>query len=484
MDRLPPELHYRILDFCTAELYDSSASNGSQRQPPPTNNPPRDRFIAQARLPWRNNIPATDDPSGMPWTVSQVCKPWRSYLLSNPRLWSFISITFAGVSPPDDDPYEDRFARIKAKLERLRQQLRRASNEPLTVVIRLLYSCTNEGDRILFPLCCQAFRWRDLRIQLDKDRAKGFSAIKGLLPSLESLDITCLGSKFEQEVSSFEIAPRLTKLVLSGDHCLANGTTALRLPFDQITDFAWYDDTSSASPGWRPAHEILSRLQNLEKCRISVHPLTIEAYRNDSQHDAEQPFVSFSGLQQLELIENRGISGIDGIFPWIRAPSLTSLTVSSSGRTRTSLCNFLTFADSLRSLTIHDVETSPHEFGALLSGLTSLKALSFGVAGGITRDYLGLFCEKEAGTDAFLAVPRLEKLTLYEVKDVASSYEEDSLLDVLEARRRNPGVDSIDSQMRLACVDLARNVVTDEARTRLNRLRAEGLRVLLPPVVE
>ncbi|KAL0572448.1 hypothetical protein V5O48_009517 [Marasmius crinis-equi] len=491
MDRLPPELLYRILDFCTPELYDSHASNGPQVRPSPAEDlhgMPGAWLsrISEHRRPWRNDIPFTDDPREMPWVLTHVCQAWRNYVLSKPIMWSFISTRFASEAPPSQVHFyrgrvgmeafnahqKDRSAEIKASNERLRQQLRRSLNQPLTVVFRPPDGMASLIDRSFYILCGHVSRWRDLRIKLYSHRARDFSALRGLLPSLESLDITFLEPGVEREIAAFEIAPRLTKLVLSGNHCLGNGT-ALRLPFLQITDFCWYDDQHPSILLWRGPHEILARVRNVERCRILLHSLSIEAYRNKVE------FVTLPKLQELELIDNRGLSGIDVMFSWIRAPSLTKLTISSSGRTPLPLLHFLSFADSLHSLTIHNVDMSPHEFGVFLSELTALKALSFGVGGGITDDYLGLFREKEseAGIDEFLAVPGLQKLTLLEVKDIASSYNEGPLLDVLEARWRNP-----DIHARLRCIDLARNVVTEEARTRLSQLRAEGLRVYLPPV--
>ncbi|KAL0572444.1 hypothetical protein V5O48_009513 [Marasmius crinis-equi] len=419
----------------------------------------------------------------MPWVLTQICQSWRNYVLSTPRLWSFISIRFASAG---GGPGPEGYIQLQAKNHRLRLQLRRSSTHPLTIVTRFPDNSpfASPGDRALFLMCTHAARWRDIRIELNNTCAGDLSALRGLLPMLESLYITFLEEVLNQEVTAFEVAPRLTNLILSGKHCRGStGTTVLRLPFPQITNFSWYDETSPSirsSVGWRAQHEILSRLQNVEKCRVSLHTLSIDAHRIDVQDNAGQPFhvVTLPKLRELELIDNRGISGIDMMFSSIQAPSLTSLTISSSGRTRNPLVNLLSFTNSLLNLSIHDVEMSPLEFGAVLLGLASLTDLSFGVGGGITNSYLGLFRETDDGIGGFSAVPKMQNLTLVEITGAVSSYSEDVLLDMLGARRRKGTTQAF--KWRLLSVELGLGVVTESARARLVELRAEGLRVRLP----
>ncbi|KAL0572443.1 hypothetical protein V5O48_009512 [Marasmius crinis-equi] len=294
---------------------------------------------------------------------------------------------------------------------------------------------------------------------------------------MESLNIIWLGC--DREVISSEVAPRLRRLVISGNPFLSNGNISLQLPFLQITNFRWYNDNESP-PTPVSQHLLLSQLQNLESCSLLLQTRSIEKYHRGLNQ--QQLVVSLPRLQELELVENQGITGVHVMLSWIKAPSLTTL-ILSSGTTQTPLLSFFLHPENLVSLTIHIVEMVSPEFNVVLAILTSLTELLFGVGGGITDTYLGLFCKREVETDNFSVAPRLQSLTLLEVKGVVSSFSEDTLLDTLldtlEARRRK-GVPSAASERRLMSVELDLHVVTEQARARLDELRVQGLRVRLP----
>ncbi|KAL0577410.1 hypothetical protein V5O48_004575 [Marasmius crinis-equi] len=445
--RLPPELLSKIFLLCVVADWESDDSPRNQAPHP---------------------LDIRVNPREMPWALAQVCQSWRNHILGTPNLWSFATIGF-----PVPRRYVETYDRVvQTKNHRLRLQLQRALTRPLTVNIY-----PPEGhrkDRSIYLLCAQVAKWKDVRVELNNRSAGSLSAIRGLLPSLESLDITWLGC--EQEVASFEVAPHLERLVVSGNPFLSNGSTSLRLPFLQITDFRWYNDNTSP-PTPVSQHLLLSQLQNLEKCELLLDTRCIEEYHKYSN---QQPLIiSLLRLQELELVDNRGVSGVHVILSWIRAPSLTKLTISSSGTTRTPFLSFFLHPENLASLTIRNVEMASPEFGAVLAMLTSLTELSFGVDGGITDTYLRLFCGKEAETEKFSAVPRLQNLSLLAIAGIVSSFSEDTLLDMLEARRRK-GAPSAASERRLMSVQLGLHLVTKSAQERLDELRAAGLRVRAP----
>ncbi|KAJ8090596.1 hypothetical protein PM082_018153 [Marasmius tenuissimus] len=119
---------------------------------------------------------------------------------------------------------------------------------------------------------------------------------------------------------------------------------------------------------------------------------------------------------------------------------------------------------------------SPSEFSAILTRLTSLKNLSFGVArvGGITDEYLTLLRRVGPATRGFLIAPKLSSLSLIPVGDFASTYTNSSLIDLLEIRWRVPLPDASDT----AAISNSpiRSVRLDKGADdgRLDRLRVEG----------
>ncbi|KAL0568401.1 hypothetical protein V5O48_013578, partial [Marasmius crinis-equi] len=121
------------------------------------------------------------------------------------------------------------------------------------------------------------------------------------------------------------------------------------------------------------------------------------------------------------------------------------------------------------------VEMLLQEFEAVLLRLTSLTRLTFGAGGGICNEHLGLLTSTESGSLdlKFVVVPKLQSLSLLEpVLGVKSSYTEDMLLDLREARWR-----STDTASRLISVKLELNLADGQSQVRLEQLRIEGLRV-------
>ncbi|KAL0062159.1 hypothetical protein AAF712_011001 [Marasmius tenuissimus] len=457
--QLPPELLCRIFHFCT-------------------------------------DIPETSDPIGYPlsslkpqdapWSLAQVCRSWRKLAIQTPSLWTLVSIR--GVESSEGPS----FARLDSENHRLRLQLRRSCPLPLTIFAR----ASDVGkfipmDHSLALLCSHTEQWKSLRIDLHRDNVRDLANIKGLLPSLQSLEIHFHETGISGALDLFELAPQLRKLSISGNGCVIDegGLQALcpiKLPFSQITEYLWYDDGAyNAGHCLFLHHAILLRLCNLKKCRLFVSTDVILAYEIFSSSPLLNGHAFTLALQQLTELELHRMepeARVEEIFPWISAPSLERLTVSSSGPDQTHLSDFIINHDNLTSLTIHDINMPPPDFEVVLSRLSSLRDLSFGVAGGIEDCFLTMFISTEPGTNEFSLVPELQNLSLLRIPDnLMSIYDDDVLLDMLEARRRSLHAhESAESQRfesRLLFVQLDKHLTGSQALDRLETLENAGLRV-------
>ncbi|KAJ8089417.1 hypothetical protein PM082_014665 [Marasmius tenuissimus] len=447
--RLPPELLERVFSFSVdiPELYDS--------------------------LGYREQTQSSLDPRKSPWTLAQVCQSFRNMALATPSLWSFISFGFLGPTSTANPEY---LAHLRAHNHRLRLQLQRSSDLPLTIMTHTPDDMTSI-DRSLFQLCSHTDRWRSLRIELHSSSSEELSQIRGSLPNIESLDIHCPGSGIE-EIDYFEFATRLKKLVLSGNCELTRSLSgAPMLPLSQITDYTYYDGLDvNASTVWGLVYRHFIWIRhNVEKLRLFLHSRPIEKFHTMrvERPDLER-IQTFHRLTELELhsteLGGPMETGIDELLYWIEAPLLTKLTVTTLGDP-TALLKSLSQPETLISLTIHQVIMSSEEFSSILGRLRSLRDLRFGVEGGIGNAHLSLLLP-ESPTHSFSIVPALQKLALLPVPGSKSSYSVHILLDMLEARRRALESPSLQS------IRLDRRLESELAKARLDQLQEEGLQVL------
>ncbi|KAJ7157401.1 hypothetical protein C8R46DRAFT_959405 [Mycena filopes] len=139
--------------------------------------------------------------SRCPWLLGRVCSRWRAVSISLSSLWSNIE---SNLPPP-----------------LLVVQIQRSNNQGLT--IQLTQSAETNA---LGPLMDCSTRWASADIQTGVNLLPFLDRIHGEVPMLRELkyrDSTGVGSG-----TAFEVAPRLTSVVVTGK-------TALRLPWAQIT---------------------------------------------------------------------------------------------------------------------------------------------------------------------------------------------------------------------------------------------------------
>ncbi|KAK1215001.1 hypothetical protein PQX77_022412 [Marasmius sp. AFHP31] len=433
--------------------------------------------------------PSSLNTSQRPWVLSQVCRSWRKLASSTPALWSFLSFSFDYHG--EGDPSVEFF---HSQCFRLQLQLSRCGYYPVDVITSDFHPNSPSTDLLLPPLCFHSPRWRCLRIALDgQEVLPRMASITGRLQSLASLHVKFIGPLLV-DFDHFQFAPQLKTLVFSARPSVVGtdfpNAGRLKLPYHQITQYQWHDELygdAVAEPDnmHRFMRHTLLLLPNLRFCRLSLRPRLPRPAVVVPQVPGIWPRrtkVTLKHLVELDLVSIDGQSGILSVLPEFVVPSLRKLTTFSSGPDHESLAKILAHpAQSLTYLRIEQVEMSPDDFHALLLPLVSVEDLSFGVLGGITDEYLSVLRLTYPNSGGFIVVPGLRNLTLLPSVGFQSTYNEETLVDILEARRRG-GV-RLDStgdskagspdNRRLESVVLDRPVESE----RLDSLRAEGLSV-------
>ncbi|KAL0062377.1 hypothetical protein AAF712_010723 [Marasmius tenuissimus] len=373
--------------------------------------------------------PSSLDTSQQPWVLSQVCRSWRKLASSIPALWCFVSFSFD--YPGERDPSVEL---LHSQSFRLQLQLSRCGHYPVEVI-------TSNSPKS---------------------------------PSTDLLDTLVFSALPSVVGTEFPNAGRL------------------KLPYHQITQYQWYDEEYGDAVTERDnMHRFMRRtlllLPNLRFCRLSLRPrpprpaVVVPQVPGILQRRTK---VTLQHLVELDLVSIDDQSGILSVLPKFVVPSLRKLSTFSAGPDHTSLAKILAHpAQSLTFLWIEQVEMSPDSFHALLLPLVSVEDLSFGVLGGITDEYLSILRPTYPNSGDFVVVPELRNLTLLPSVGSQSTYSEENLMGVLEARRRG-GVhmDSTTTGSTEAgspdnrCLE---SVFLDRPAEceRLESLRAEGLSV-------
>ncbi|KAK1214997.1 hypothetical protein PQX77_022408 [Marasmius sp. AFHP31] len=379
-----------------------------------------------------------------------------------------------------------------AMLHRLDLQLHRAANKPLDIIVRTADPGSPSVRPFLLALSAVSPKWRHLYIEIQPELfTPWMTSIRGRLQSLKSLHIINIGLP-ALEFSGFEIAPKLKTLVVGPQRFSFN---RFELPLNQITQLCWM----SGALDYQPMFEVGLFLRRpmdaniIRSARFGIHPEWTARYqtRQYIPHAfvSENSTATFNHLTELEIwvTKSGNPSGIHHILSHIRLPfpTLKKLTISPSGPNRTALSEFLlarSHQQPLKYISIPRVEMPPNEFSALLSSLTLLETLSFGVAGGMSNDFLAFFYPNRQG----IIVANLRHLSLRPVAGADSTYHDQILLAVLESRWKGEAINLRTRRVELSwppqliSVDLDRedlNRVSLGSRERLDQLRAEGLKV-------
>ncbi|KAJ7590692.1 hypothetical protein C8J56DRAFT_539752 [Mycena floridula] len=218
-------------------------------------------FLAQAPVPnsSKTNRLATIsslDTRKAPWTISQVCRRWRSIALNFPSIWNRIVLVQRSKEKP-----------LSSML--LGLQLHRCGTHPLSVV--LATQCTEKRETfnsLIQFLLSSSSRWQSLRIHMPLsiiDWALGDLC----LPSLSTLCITTdIQHPSASPFTNFLHAPNLRSVI-----SFPSIISQFQLPWSQITHFAFprfaTNDLRFAPGDTNAVHvALLHRLTGLQHCEL------------------------------------------------------------------------------------------------------------------------------------------------------------------------------------------------------------------------
>lgn len=210
-----------------------------------------------------------------PWNLSQVCRYWRSIVLNNPHLWTFVAVGYAPNGKVLSPSYWEKLYYL------METQLKRTKNVPIS--IRVL---SDVGDgrmtRFLDLLAAHSEQWQDVQFIAPSSLVKYLSSVRGRLPLLRtahlhfevftepSVEVDIFDpdqNDHQSELDAFEIAPLLQKIILSMH---PRSSSTFKAPWSQLTayqgDYILSEHLS-----------ILRQATLLEKAVINVSPIDDDA---------------------------------------------------------------------------------------------------------------------------------------------------------------------------------------------------------------
>lgn len=166
--------------------------------------------------------PATSlDRRGPPWTLTGVCSNWRTVVISDPLLWSTMSVVIPPrVHPPHVEHCNDACRRC---VQSLIMQLSRTEKNMLDVSITVSYGypggCSKASTILTAMLISTAARWKTLTLRLSSPLPRRdllWSSIKLSLTSLTRLWLCSQSERATEYEDLFTEAVKLEFLHIEG----------------------------------------------------------------------------------------------------------------------------------------------------------------------------------------------------------------------------------------------------------------------------
>ncbi|KAF9523305.1 hypothetical protein CPB83DRAFT_739224, partial [Crepidotus variabilis] len=450
-----------------------------------------------------------DNTIRIPLELSKICARWRSAAISNPHLWSKLSVQLEGQSSNRHPELVDTW-------------LRRSAACPLTFYLFWENPPFDNTHPILEKILEHSERWRTMFFYLPYRAFASFQRIRGRLPMLMNLSLGTADDgplpphSRQASLDMFELAPRLRSL-----ECVNISPTMFKFPWAQLQDIPLL------SGNIVECLDVLDRSKRLSKLSyIFVEggppaPHTILAtpvLPTAPGLPTPYPHIYHNQLTSLSIMTPPYNEFVDlsPLFPHIHLPNLESLTICNLNSPFGN--EFIQFLSNLHALrTLHLRKTSLPD-DQLVEGLKHLPSLTSlivltsshtprgGVGGGVateqtvTRYLLEALTRNFFSEDAMegMLLPRLKKLEL--TVSSAAARELDTFIDMLQSRLRSDEPESFvefggsspmsspSSEMSLARLEHVRvrpNInLDDEFLIRLVELRDLGLEVEVEKIQE
>ncbi|KAH9475323.1 hypothetical protein JR316_0012434 [Psilocybe cubensis] len=404
----------------------------------------------------------------IPLLLSKICSRWRSAAISNPILWSRLSIQLSGAASKSMTAIVDTW-------------LTRSGKCPLTIYVFWEEPPFSDNHIVLEKLMAHSERWKTMFFYLPYRAFKSFSSVRNRLPMLTELS---LGTDDDVVLPSpsvfnpshfdmFEIAPRLRSL-----ECVNFSPTILNFPWSQL------EDIPLLSGNITDCLDILGRGKRLSKLSVIFvqgGPLT---------SPAQFPHVSHQHLTCFTIMTPPWNEVIDlsALFPRLTLPQLETLTICNLNSTfGDKFTQFLSRLHTLKTLHLRKTALPDDQLVEGLKHLSSLTSLIVLSSSPTHHDYPA---ENEPTVTRYLLealtrnffsentmdgmlLPRLRRLEL--TVGSSAARETEAFIDMVQSRLRDDeeeGLARLEHVRVRPCVDLG-----DEFLVRLIELRDFGLDV-------
>ncbi|KAF7345579.1 F-box domain-containing protein [Mycena venus] len=229
-----------------------------------------------------------------PWLLTHICRHWRAVSVSDPSLWSLITIYYdPGMNPSSS-----------YSVPMLETQIARAQN--LKIHLHGREGCDSQLQAEIFHcLSKHSSRWEELRLTLTSAIFPLLDNVQGRVPILRSLWIQWDDEEIEtaaESVDFVETAPSLVDVSIFS----VSVPMSISLPVGHLTRY-------QLDGPWEMHRGILALGPNLVEARISVK------YQDD-------PWLTEGEVIHLAALARLYVSQPE-VLPYIRAPALQELAL-------------------------------------------------------------------------------------------------------------------------------------------------------------
>ncbi|KAK0471885.1 hypothetical protein IW261DRAFT_1510745 [Armillaria novae-zelandiae] len=373
------------------------------------------------------------DTREFPWTISQVCRGWRSSVLGSPELWSSTSLVIDRRSP--EGIIRDGIPSSQLDFHRtflFGIRLQRSQSHPLTVS---LWSARDASKHsFVAQVSAHASALKNLRIDIPIESLRALYGCRGRLDSLENLILQTHGPTVSQAlaIDVFEYAAKLRA-------CTAHNIpdSVVKIPWHQLSHCVLQINGEQDLP-------LLTRLRNVKSADIQTRTGFVRVFQ-------EHTPIHLPRLKSLALTSHNSggiqMPNIRVILSLLSVPNLTDLCLTYH---TVPVLPHITKSNMITRLEIRLQLLSPHNhvhekytFPGLLSLLHTVPNLR----------HLALYSDRALSPDDIsrlrltplqsrVPIPRLRVLDLNGCK---LDCDHSSLVEIVETRRQNsPDCDQLE----------------------------------------
>ncbi len=364
------------------------------------------------------------DTRSSPWTISHVCRRWRSTVVSAPELWSATSLVIG-----DTWSAESNFRNIVL----FGIRVKRSQSRPLTVSLRSASDVSQHPLLALIPVHASALK--NLRIHVPIISLGAFSRCRGLLDCLDHLILESnkVGVPAGWTNSAFEYAPRL-RTFTAPIHNLPRG---VEIPWFQLSHCGLQiDDEQDLS--------LLERLDNVKSADIRSSGTLLRVPQGRTP--IHLPRLTSLALTSLNPMGTTS-PDIRVIVSLLSFPNLVDLHITYSAvpvlpyiSIHPNVITRLELTRLSSTSKINEKYAFPG-LSNLLSAVTNLRCLALNSARALSSDDISLL--RGLQLLSYVLLPHLRVLDLSGCK---LDFDHSSLVEIVEARRQgnNPDYDQLE----------------------------------------